>query len=193
MTKDGFLLLNDYQSVILRNTDPNARQAINLHVMDYTYQNSLDSAYYDFTATRGDVSVVISRYGTSKDVLQSMMNQDAAFDIYCMQVSDSAFSALYNRGYLAELDASEKITAYVNSLYPNAANAVKKDGHIVAVPLYVYGNTMGINIKAFEKLGYTKDQLPKTWKEFMDLLDELPSKIEGSGVVVYMPWYSVHH
>lgn len=191
MTEDGFLLLYDYQSVILRNTDPGARQAINLHVMDYTYQNSLDSAYYDFTGSRGDVAVVISRYGSSRDVLQSMMNQDSTYDVYCMQVSDSAFSALYNRGFLAELDGSEKLTAYVNSLYPNAANAVKKDGHIVAVPLYAYGSSIGINLRAFEKLGYTRDQLPTTWEGYLDLLEELPSKTEGSGVVAFMPWYSI--
>ena len=188
MTADGFLLMYDYQSVLLRDTDPSHRKDVSLTVLDSTYLGSLDSTYYDFTADHGDISVIIDRNYNPDNVLQGMMNQDSSVDIYILSTSSSQFNALFRRGFMAELESSEKLTSLVNSMYPAVSEAVKRDGRLVALPVYAYGYSIGISMKAFQKLGYTEDDVPKTWLAFFDLLDELPSKLEGSGVSPFMSW-----
>ena len=189
MTEDGFLLLWDYQTVVLRNTNPAERSEITLYVKDYTYVDALDSAYYDYTNAHGDVSVVISRNGNPTDILQAMMNRDSTFDIYCMDMSASEYSAVFNRGYMAELDSSAKLKEKIDSMYPAISEAVRKDGHLYAVPVNAYGYMMGVRPEALEKLGMTRDDLPRTWDEFFDFLGTLPEKLEGKDVRAFESWF----
>ncbi|MBR4442072.1 MAG: carbohydrate ABC transporter substrate-binding protein [Clostridia bacterium] len=189
MTDDGFLLLWDWQTVVLRNTDPAKRSEITLYVKDYVYIDALDNAYYDYTNAHGDVSVVISRNGSRSDILQAMMNRDSSVDIYCMDMSASEYNAVFNRGYMAELDSSAKLTEKIDSMYPAISEALKKDGHLYAVPANAYGYTIGVQLEALEKLGMTLDDLPGTWDEFFDFLAELPAKLEGKDVRAFESWY----
>ncbi|MBR3504816.1 MAG: carbohydrate ABC transporter substrate-binding protein [Clostridia bacterium] len=189
MTDDGFLLLYDYETVVLRNTDPAQRSEITLYVKNYSYVSAIDKAYYDYTNRRGDISMVISSNGQPGDILQAMMNRDGSVDIYCMDMSLSQYSAVFERGYMAELDGSAKLTAAVDSMYPAIAEAVKKDGVLYAIPLGAYGYGMGVNTTALEKLGLTMDDMPKTWDGFFDFLAELPEKLEGSEVRAFDSWY----
>ena len=191
MTDDGFLLLFDSQSVVLRDTDPTHRKEISLTVLDSTYLSSLDSSYYEFTAAHGDIAVVIDRNYNPANVLQGMMNQDSTVDIYILDMASSQFNALFRRGYMAELDSSSRLTSLVDTMYPAVAEAVRRDGRLVCLPVSAYGYTLGINMKAFQKLGYTEADLPRTWDDFFRLLDELPSRTEGSGVSPFMEWYTV--
>ncbi len=189
ITEDGFLLLWDYQTVVLRNTDPSMRSDITLYVKDYSYTDALESAYYDYTNLHGDISVVISRNGAVSDILQAMMNRDDGIDIYCIDMSASEYSAVFRRGYMAELDSSAKLTGKIDSMYPAISEALKKDGHLYAIPLNAYGYMMGVRTEALEQLGMSRDDLPKTWDEFFDFLAALPEKLEGSEVRAFENWY----
>ena len=189
MTEDGFLLMWDWQTIVLRNTDPAMRSEITLYVKDYAYIDALDSAYYDYTNEHGDISVVISRNGNPADILQAMMNRDGSVDIYCMDMSSSAYNAVFERGYMAELDSSKKLVDTINSMYPAISEAVKKNGVLYAVPANAYGYSMGVRTDALEKLGLTMDDMPRTWDEFFDFLETLPEKLEGSEVRAFECYY----
>ena len=189
MTEDGFLLLYDYDTVVLRNTDPAARSAITLYVKAYAYGSAVEKAYYEYTNRHGDVSMVISRDGQPSDILQAMMNRDGSMDIYMMDMSLSQYSAVFERGYMAELSGSEKLNKAVDAMYPAISEALKKDGVLYAVPLNAYGYTLGVSASALEKLGLTMDDMPTTWDAFFDFLAELPGKLEGSQVRAFYSWY----
>lgn len=192
MTEDGYLLLADWENIVLRNVNPDERADVTLRVSDYSYESAVDTAYFKYTNEHGDVSVIISRNGTISDVLQAMMNRSGDVDIYAMNVSTSEYSALFERGYMAELDSSEKLTETVNSMYSNLQSAVIKDGHIYAVPLSISGSTLGYSTQALEKLGLTAEDLPTTWEGFFDFLEEkLPALLtEDCGVRAFESYYS---
>ena len=191
VTDDGFMLLGDWETIVLRNINPDERAKITLYVNDYSYENAVDTAYYKYTNERGDVSMVINRNGNIDDVLQAMMNRSGAVDVYTMNVSTSQYSALFERGYMAELDKSEKLSQAISSMYSGLMSAVSKDGHIYALPVSMYGSSMGYNPKALEKLGMTESDLPQTWDEFFDFLEALPSKLtDGCGVRAFEGYYS---
>jgi len=189
MTEDGFLLLYDWQTIVLRNTDPAKRSEITLYVKDYNYASAIDRAYYDYTNLHGDISVVVSRGGRVTDILQAMMNRDSGVDVYAMDMSLSAYNAVFERGFMAELDSSAKLTEKIDSMYPVISETLKKDGHLYAVPVSAYGYAMGVNPEALDKLGWTMDDMPKTWDAFFDFLAELPARLEGSEVRAFESWY----
>jgi ABC-type glycerol-3-phosphate transport system substrate-binding protein len=191
VTEDGYMLLGDYQTIVLRSLNPDDRAEITLHISDYAYENVVETAYYKYTNENGNVSVVIDQGDHGDDVLQAMMNRSSSVDIYTMSVSSSQYSALFERGYMAELEGSEKLSTAITSMYSGLQSAVTKNGHIYALPLRIYGSSMGYNTKALEKLGMTEDDLPTTWSEFFDFLDELPSKLtDGCGVRAFENYYS---
>ncbi len=183
LTDDGYFICSDYQSVIARSTDPSARAAQTLTV--YTgYEQALEGAYYTFAAKHADTDVVLAQ--SYSDMTEAMMNQSAAVDIYTVQVNDSAYGALFDRGYLAELTDSDKLMSLVSQMYPGIQSAVMKDGALVALPVQMYaGNSMSYNPAALEKLGLTEDDMPKTWVEYFQLLQKLPDLMGDTGVTAF--------
>ena len=176
--KNGFLVLWNYNVVLLRNTDPAQRGTITLRIKDNTYGYSLSEAVYEMNDLRGDVSVILqSDWAMKTDILQAMMNRDAHEDIYTLSFDSNDFNALLNRGFLPDLSANEKIAADTDRMYPFLQEAVKKDGKIIGVPIYVNSESLGINLRLWKKLGGTEEELPKTWDQFFDWLEKVPEKL----------------
>ena len=182
ITEEGLMLLRDARSVVLRDTDPAKRQNVALKIRDYAELDAIDRANFAFTAARGDVSVSVDRDSPRSQLLQSMLNRDDTADIFCLDLSTSEYTALRDRGYMAPLDGSEKLTEWVGKMYPAAADAVRKDGVLLALPVHAWGYTVGLHPAAMEKLGMTEADRPTTWIGFFDWLQELPARLDGTGV-----------
>lgn len=145
-----------------------------LRIINSNYDESIKTAYYAFTDKHPEYMVSISDNLDESTLLQSMMNRDSSVDIYTISSSSSALSALMNRGYLAELGSSEKLTAAVDSLYPFIGDFCKKDGQLCLMPFSGYAMGLTINIKALtEKLGYTKEDVPTSWKQLFELINDI--------------------
>ncbi|MBQ6564709.1 MAG: carbohydrate ABC transporter substrate-binding protein [Clostridia bacterium] len=177
---DGFVLMGDYRTLLLRNTDPAMRSQTKLHVRPYTWSQGLDGAYYAFTSVHGDVEVVLEDYGDENALLQAMMNRDDQVDVYVMNMSASAYNAIYDRGFMADLSGSALLKARTEAMYPAIRDSLKKNEKIVAVPVYSNGNGLGYSTKVWKALGFTDADLPATWDQFFDLLETLPEKTEGT-------------
>lgn len=183
LTEDGFFICADYETVIARSTDPDARAARTLTV--YTgYDQAMESAYYTFAAKHTDTDVVLSQ--NYSDITEAMMNQSATVDIYVTQINSDDYGALYDRGYLAELTGSEALTSLVSQMYPQIQDAVTKDGQLLALPVEVYtGNAMSYNPEALKALGLTEDDVPTTWKGLFQFLQRLPELAGDTGVTAF--------
>ena len=182
VTEEGWMLLKDSRSAVLRDTDPAKRQEVSLTVRDYVGLDAVDRANYAFAALRGDVSVIVDRDSPRDQLLQGMLNRDDTADILCLDISLPDYTALLKRGYIASLAGSEKLNARVETMYPAVAAAVRKDGVLMALPVQAWGYTLGLHPKAMEKAGWTEADYPRTWMAFFDWLAELPARLEGSGV-----------
>ena len=184
LTDDGLYVIADYQTVVRRNTDPTQRAQKRLTVQNQ-YTETIQDAYYDFTNMRGDVEVRM--VDQVEDVVQAMMNRSSTVDVYCLDVASPGYDAVLNRGYMAELDASEKIAALLESCYPAVRDVCVREGVPVAIPVYAYANgSCGYSPEALEALGMTEDELPGTWTEFFESLPSFAGKVEGhSGVTLF--------
>ncbi|MBR2823345.1 MAG: hypothetical protein IKE24_06655 [Clostridia bacterium] len=188
MTEDGFLAVYRYDGAVIRNTDPSQRGAVTIRIQPFTWSSGANAAYYAFTNERGDISVIREENGDMSTLLQSMMNQDDRIDLYTIDSSSSVYSAIYNRGFMGSLEGSEKIRNLIGQMYPFIQEACQKDGQLVAIPISMYGDAFGYHKEAWSKLGYTDADLPRTWDQYMDLLETLPDKLEGTEYRLFELW-----
>lgn len=182
-----------YEGAVIRNLDPAQKAATKLKINDYSWNESVSNAYYRFANTHGDVSVVLSRdYAESEHLIENMMNRDDSIDIYVLNTTTATYDALYNRGYLMELDGGEKVKAFADAMYPSLREALSTNGHLVALPVWVYGSTMGIGDEAMKAMGLTIDDIPDNWSDFLDFLKGLEGQWDAqSNYSVFYSGYSV--
>ena len=167
-------ILASYDGVVGRDVTAEKMPDEKLRIVNRAYINEIKTAYYDFTDAHPEYMVSISDSTSTDTLLQDMMNRSPDVDIYTLSLTDSAFTALMNRGFLSELSSSDTLSAEVGAMYDSIQNAVMKDGELYAVPMYLYANCLTINEKLLtEKLGYTQEQMPKTWAEVFGLLSDL--------------------
>ena len=167
-------ILASYDGVVGRDVTAEKMPDEKLRIVNRAYINEIKTAYYDFTDAHPEYMVSISDSTSTDTLLQDMMNRSPDVDIYTLSLTDSAFTALMNRGFLSELSSSDTLSAEVGAMYDSIQNAVMKDGELYAVPMYLYANCLTINKKLLtEKLGYTQEQMPKTWAEVFGLIADL--------------------
>ena len=167
-------ILSSYDGVVGRDVTLDKMPPQRLRIINSNYAESIKTAYYAFTDKHPEYMVSISDNLDESTLLQSMMNRDSSVDIYTISSSSSALSALMNRGYLAELGSSKKLTAAVDSLYPFIQDFCKKDGQLYLMPFSGYATGLTMNPKALtEKLGYTQEDVPTSWKQLFELINDI--------------------
>ena len=195
--ESGMLLPGDYyvytsyEGTSIRATDPDAMPDTRLTVRGGGYAESLMSAYYSFGNAHGDVAVILDQnYMQPSEIIEAMMSRDSAVDIYMISVAGEAYDALYNRGYMMELDNAEIVSA-VKGMYPAIQEVLTRDGEVVAIPLSVYGWTMGLDYEGFEKLGVAREDMPDSWSGLLDLLPELADELpEDGSIKIFDDYYT---
>ena len=182
-------ILSSYDGVVGRDVTLDKMPPQRLRIINSNYAESIKTAYYAFTDKHPEYMVSISDNLDESTLLQSMMNRDSSVDIYTISSSSSALSALMNRGYLAELGSSEKLTAAVDSLYPFIQDFCKKDGQLCLMPFSGYATGLTMNTKALtEKLGYTQEDVPTSWKQLFELINDIAAnkKLEEAPEVSFV-------
>ncbi len=174
------------EGVAVRSLNPDRKAAGRLKIFDSSWSETVNSAYYRFSNAHGDVRTVLSRdYSDAGNVIENMMNRDSNVDIYVLRTSGE-YDAVYNRGYMMELDGAENVKAFADSAYPSVRDALSYDGHVVAVPVDVYGSAMGVNRAALERIGLQLSDVPSNWMDFLDFLNTLSGRLgEESGVTLF--------
>lgn len=193
--RSGLLLPGDrfvycsYDGVFVRQTDPGALPETRLVVRNGGYSEATTDAYYAFGSAHPDVAVVLNGdYQEDDALIESMMNRDDSTDVYILQMSRLAFDALYNRGFMAELD-SEEIAEAVGRMYPPIRDALTRDGEVVAVPVSVYGWVPGLDVEGFEKIGIAQEALPGNLKELIEFLPTIPERLPDDGSITLFNEY----
>lgn len=176
-------VVSSSEGVIGRDVTTDKLPEEKLRVADGTYDDSIRNAYYGFTDQHPEYMVSISHDTSTDTLLQSMMNRDSSVDIYTLSGTESALQALLNRGYVAELEGSEIISTAVAEMYPYIQDFCMRDGHIYTLPISGYTDAMAINVNCLKKLGYTEEDIPTNWAEFLKLIAD----IADSGRLEEMP------
>ena len=169
-------IVSAYDGVVGRDVTISQLPEQRLRVDNGAYIESIRQAYYPFTDQNPAYMVSIQSGSGADNILQDMMNRSPDVDIYTMSMSDSAFFALYNRGFMAELGASDAIRAYTDALYESLSSEVTREGEIYAVPMTLYTGAQAINKTLLtDKLGYGEEDMPTSWPQLFALLSDIAS------------------
>ncbi len=172
-----------YDVVCVRSTNPEELPETRITVGNSGYSSTVTDAYYAFSNTHSDVAVILSSdYIEASKVIENMMNRDSSIDIYVTGVQSQAYDALYQRGYMAELE-SDALRQAVDAMYPGIRDVLLRDGQVVALPVSLYGWIPGVSIEGFEKIGISEEEIPTNWPDFLDFLEELPDRLPEDGKV----------
>jgi hypothetical protein len=131
----------------------------------------LTEAVKAFNQLYPGVPVVIDQstyVSTAEDLSEAMQGSNPA-DLYGMSLNAISLSTLAKKDYLLALDDS--MGDYAATLNERVREACSYNGTFYAVPTYTYAYTIGYNLKAFEKVGLTEDDVPKTYSEMLDFID----------------------
>lgn len=171
---DRYYIVSSYEGVVARNIDVEKMPAQRMRVANMSYSQEIKDAYYPFTDAHPEYMVSISDSSAGSDILKDMMNRSGDVDIYTMNVASEGYMALLERGYMAELGGSDVLRGAVDGMYDYLKEIAAKDGEIYAVPLDTsnYGLTINTTLLT-EKLGYTEEDLPKTWIDLYELLADI--------------------
>lgn len=169
-------IVSSYEGVVGRDVTLDKLPEERLRVDNTSYSEPVRQAYYSFTDAHPEYMVSISSGSDTNSLVQDMMNRSAQTDVYTISSTDAVYRSLIERGFMAELGGSEKLTAYVDPIYAFIKDYVTRDGQLYAVPLENYASVMTINKKLLtEKFGYDEADLPTTWPEMFALLSDLAS------------------
>ena len=179
ITADGSYICGDYQNISAMSVDPSDRPEASITVVT-SYNNYMDEAYFKFTTSHTDVEVV--KAASYSDIVKAMMNKDSSVDIYTLSLADNGYKAVFDRGYMAELDGSAVISELVGKMYPALQEAVVKDGVIYGVPVSMYtgGSAISYDPVAFEKAGFTEEDVPETVMELIQLFQRMPEVLAAN-------------
>ena len=188
---DYYVCCGYYDGALIRSTDTDGMPRTRITVQSAGIDEVQMNAYYDFNSAHEDAAAVLKEnYAEGGTIIEAMMNRDPSVDIYILSVNSEAYDALYHRGYMAALNDAE-IAAAVQGMYPAIQDAITRDGEIVAVPVMLYGWTLGLDYDGFEKIGISREEIPTDWTGFLELLDEVSGLLPEDGSVrVFEDWYT---
>lgn len=134
--------------------------------------------------------IIVTDYYPGNDA-DMLLDSSFDADICMMNVSSGEYELLYDMGVMLPLDSSI-ITDSVSEMYPWAQEYLTKDGAVVAVPVqFIPAPGFSYYPLAFEALGLSADDVPATWTEFLQLLQNFPELAgENSEVCAFPSKYS---
>ena len=139
------------------------------------------------------LSLPTSMYFDAEKLMQDMITQNNAYDIYWIDVSTGCLSVLMQKGYYVPLDASSTLVSAMNAMDPNLTALLKQDGHYAAFPKTATAHMLCINTKTMEEFGLTEEDLPRTFSEFLPWLAAQYEKSQDLGRVVWDTQRSLRH
>ena len=139
------------------------------------------------------LSLPTSMYFDAEKLMQDMITQNNAYDIYWIDVSTGCLSVLMQKGYYVPLDASSTLVSAMDAMDPNLTALLTQDGHYAAFPKSATAHMLCINTKTMEEFGLTEEDLPRTFSEFLPWLAAQYEKSQDLGRVVWDTQRSLRH
>lgn len=124
-----------------------------------------------FIAANPDVSVQIADASTIDNtaIAQAFVNGTFEYDVFEIEAS-SFFRSLIDKGYLADLSVSDKLTDDVAELYPAIQEVIALDGHLWGIPSKMSVETWAYDNEHWKE--FIQDaQPPRTFDEYIALCE----------------------
>lgn len=97
-----------------------------------------------------------------------MVSDTNTYDVLFLSLNYMPVDRLLQKGYCADLSGDEALMDVARSMYPQFGEILMKDGKLYGLPVDASASTYSVNMDAWEALGLTEDDLPKTLLDLME-------------------------
>lgn len=186
----GYYAYRTYQATVIRSLNPEAMPSQSLKVYDGMWLSGVTEASLDFTDAHDDVAVTVSHDFTEQEqLLQNMMNQSSDVDVYILSATNGQYAAMHQRSYMPEI-ASETLRNLAEQMYPAIQETILRDGMLTEFPVGAFSWRIGVSERALARLDMKMEDIPSNWSDFLDFLNTLPPRLEGTGVSAFEDYYN---
>jgi len=151
------------------------------------YFEARDAADAAFEEAHPDVAI-------SDIYIGNIGSENPEADIYILKVSTNDYAYVTENGMAAPLTESDLITGEVGVMYPFIREYAEQDGIVTALPVIFTATTdFCFYPYGFEAIGLSADDVPRTWMEFLKLMQDAPALLaENDEVTVFPTKYGYH-
>jgi len=116
-------------------------------------------------------------YPSTEKLASDLLLREADCDLYALNTVFIDERLIAEKGYLVDLSGSEIITQEIARMHPFIQQHVIRDGHVIGIPTGISFKFMSIRMDVWAEAGYTEDDIPHTFSEFLDFLDAFAERL----------------
>lgn len=147
-----------------------------------------------FLAENPDTSLYWSdnNYYPASAFVAALLTREFSCDLFYQGTDAADWHTLMAKGYCLDLSGSDTLTAAVRRMHPSIASQAMYDGHLYAIPTGIaFINYYQVCKDTWLNAGYTLDEVPQSFPEFLDFLSAWCDRIEAEpepDIAVLMGW-----
>ncbi len=185
----AYVLYNcEFIQIVYESSGEGEKSDADLNIFGFRGEDvSAAASLYSMRNSGANVNFIEQRPEGSS-ISADIISQSDAFDIYMIKVSGSDFASMAKRGFLLPIQ-SDALDEFGENLYPQIRGVLGDGEHLFALPYEFEANVLAYDPTIFEALGLTEDDVPTTWREFVDLLTRMPEMIEDTDYYIYLSYY----
>lgn len=138
------------------------------------YAPGSDEGHALFSQQYPDVSLVHATgedyINTTEELLGQLFTGSFDWDVFSQSTRFGDPQLLMRKGYCADLSGSEIIRSHVERMRPVIAGQLMQDGRIYGIPTSMQTDMFLCNEEVWLEAGYTAEDVPSTFPEFLDFL-----------------------
>ncbi len=144
--------------------------------------SSYDTGYQAFLKKHPNVSMTWPDmvYTSTSAFTTALLTRQYTCDMFAWGTSQVDWSILMDKGYCLNLSDSQVLSDAVNRMHPNIAKLAMHDGLLYAVPNDINFIFMQIEKDTWFGAGLTLNDVPQSFPEFLDFLEQWCNRIEDA-------------
>ena len=153
---------------------PASAESLNLYRVDTKH-----GGYALFMAAHPDVQCVQSEqdYSTTEMLNNALVTREFISDIFSIGNLFFDCQQMMAKGYCVDLSEDQIIADELQKMHPSIVSQVMRDGKIYAIPYGISFEFWLCNEEGWNAAGLTKQNVPKSFPEFLDFLEAWVERI----------------
>lgn len=118
-------------------------------------------------------------YSSTSELAWLLLSREFNCDVFSMSTQSIDVKSIMQKGYCADLSESKIISDVIGRMHPVIQNQVVQDGKIMGIPTSISFSYIQVNSKTWSDMGYTASDIPSSFQELLDFLNNWCSRAEN--------------
>ncbi len=144
--------------------------------------SSNNAGLQTFLIDHPNISLSLSdaNYFPASAFVTALLTHEFQCDLFSQGTDKADWPTLMGKGYCLDLSGSAALTAAVQRMHPHIAAEAMSNGHLYAIPHAIYFRYFHVMEETWLNAGYTMDDVPQSFPEFLDFLSAWCDRIEDN-------------